>query len=175
MEWRYRSVKCPNCQSIAERTFGTGKYKYGSPIRSCPHCHSAYYDSFYVEKGIALFNDTGGTIGIVAIVWVLLSNSLVAVFLYLSIIDGALDVFLLPLVVFVLIALLFDIGLIRSIKNHAHQEEYHQRQIAYIESADSSDPELNLSMKRLSNRAYLDALKACGCNVPNYFYQRLER
>ena len=54
------------------------------------------------------------------------------------------------------------------------QDKYHREQLDLLEGrAGEQSSELKESLERLSDRKYLDALRARGVHVPDYFYQRL--
>ena len=175
MVYHHRTVKCPHCGKVADRTRTVdSELLKGSPFRVCPHCSTTYFDSEYKEMGLVLFEEKGGKLTFVGLVWILLSHSLVIYSLYSIIVEKLSGMFL-PLVVFGIIALLYDIGLIKMIKNRAHSAEFHQGQIDYIEGRTKErTAALIESMERLSNKDYLDALRSHGVDVPDYFYERLQ-
>ena len=73
------------------------------------------------------------------------------------------------------LALLFDAGFIRVIHSRIRANEYHQKSIDTLEGRRGElTGELAASMKRMSEKAYLDALSAHGVAVPDYFYERLK-
>ena len=46
MVYHYRSVKCPNCGEIADKTRTIDSQELnGSPFRVCPHCGETYFDA----------------------------------------------------------------------------------------------------------------------------------
>lgn len=75
-----------------------------------------------------------------------------------------------------ILAAIFDYLVVRSILNNTiRKKQFHQKRIDLIEGkAGEMSDELKASMNRLSNKTYLDALRAHGVTVPNYFYQRLK-
>ncbi len=175
MVYHHRRVTCPNCGRIADRTRTVDSQELkGSPFRVCPHCDEVYFDPAYHEVAISIFKDRGGEINFWAFAWVLISNGLVVFFLYNGIKEGSMDGLWLPFLVFLGLALLFDFGLIRLIRNRRHANEYHQKSLDILEGRTRERTgELAASMERMSNKAYLDALKAHGVSVPDYFYERL--
>lgn len=177
MTYHHRTVRCPNCKKVVERTTTHNEeLLYGSPFRNCSYCGTTYFDSDYHEKAITWFNDKGGEISLAFIFWLLISNGIA-----IAVIIGALKLsdlgsngkwFLVPLVFGM--ALFCDYGLIRMISNRINADKYHQKQIEIIEGrAGNRDSELEASMNRLSDKSYLDALKIKGVDVPDYFYTRL--
>ena len=175
MVYHHRKVNCPNCGKIADRTTTTdSELLKGSPFRVCPSCGQTYFDSEYKEMGLVLFEEKGGKIGVSSILWTIISNAMVVVFLYFGFCEHNIRNYILPLVVFGILALLFDYGIIRTIKNHASPEKFHQSQIDYIEGRSKErSASVVESMNRLSNKNYLDALLQHGINIPDYFYERI--
>lgn len=174
MVYHYRTVRCPHCGNIADKTRTVDSQELkGSPFRVCPHCDAVYFDTAYKEPAISLLQDRGGKLSFTAIVWVLISNTAVIFFLFESIKE---HVFLwLPFLVFFAIALVFDIGLVRLIRNRIKAKEYHQKKIETLEREPGMmSSELAASVERMSNERYLDSLRAHGVDVPKYFYDRLK-
>ena len=96
--------------------------------------------------------------------------------IYLIITEEFSGIFIVMLVVFGALAALCDVGFARLIKNRRNSDEFFKKQLDLIEGKGGyKDEELARSMSRLSNREYLDALKSCGVDVPDYFYERLRQ
>ena len=174
MVYHYRTVHCPNCGCVADqtRTVDSQELK-GSPFRVCPHCKEVYYDSAYHEPAISVYEDKGGEINFWALVWILLSNGLVIFFIVNAIKEG--EMLWAPFLFFLVIALVFDFGAGRAIYRRINAQIYHQKSINSLEnSVGDKTGNLGASMERMSSKAYLDALKAHGVYVPDYFYERLQ-
>lgn len=171
----HRSVTCPKCDLIAERTIGFEQT--GSPYRVCKHCKRVYFDPGYQEKAIAVFNDKGWTFDIWLIPAFLVFNGLLAYFIISYIRAGSIPRDPVGLIAFLFVlvyTILLDIGVIRVVLINIHAEEYHQKQIDKLEAGPVEwDDDLAESMKRMSDRGYLDALRARGVAVPEYFYKRV--
>ena len=170
MEYHYRTVYCPHCNEVADKTKTVNSdWKLGSPLRNCPYCGKKYFDSFYREEGIERFKDNGVHINAWSVIWLVVSLLFVIGFLCSS--DATAGA-IIPGVIFVI----FAIGFIRAISNLFHPQEYHQKQVELIEGrGDTMDADLAESMRRLSKREYLDELKQHGIDVPQYFYERLAK
>ena len=169
----HRTVTCPRCEMIAERTSRLSDELYGSPYRVCPCCGKTYFDPEYQEDAIAIYKSKGGKLTAGGFLWVLLSNGIVAWYIFGGIRTKTLITNSLFFVMLG-IALLFDIGLIRIIRSRLKADAYHQDQIDYLEGVGGAIPEqLAESMERVSDRKYLDALRSHGVDVPEYFYKRL--
>jgi len=179
MVYHYRTVICPNCGKLIEKTRTVdSQFLQGSPFRTCPYCNQTYFDKEYKEMGIELFTDKGGTIKLSTIGVFLVSNGALIVFVYLAIIDaiaqGFHPFFLIPIVMFGTLSLIVDIGIIDTIYCRVHIKEHNQRKIDYIEGRGRErTSEVIESMNRLSNKDYLDALVRHGVYVPEYFFNRL--
>ena len=175
MVYHHRKVKCPSCGKTADRTRTVdSEILKGSPFRVCPNCKKTYFDPEYKEMGIVLYEEKGGELNFWGLIWAILSTVLAVYFLCGVIKEGTGGGLLLPLGVFGLVAILFDVRIIKMIKNRSNSEEFHRKQIDYIEGRTKERTQsLVESMNRLSNKAYLDALRIHGVNVPDYFYERL--
>lgn len=173
MVYHYRTVTCPYCGNIADRTRTVDSQELkGSPFRVCPHCDKAYFDPAYHEVAISVYKDEGGEVNFWGFSWFLISNGLVIFFIINAITEG--KMLWAPFLIFLLIALVIDFGVGRLIYNKIHADIYHQKSIDAIEGRTKNQTgELAASMVRMSNKAYLDALKAHGVYVPDYFYERL--
>ena len=177
MVYHHRTVTCPNCGNVAERTRTVDSQTLdGSPFRVCPHCGKVYFDRAYNEPAISLFKDKGGGMNFWAFMWIIIANGFVIFNIVSAIKSGGFDESAaLPFIVFLVIALVFDIGLVRMIKNRIKAKEYHQKIIDRLEGKRGELSEsLESSMERMSNKAYLDALRAHGVQVPEYFYERIK-
>lgn len=174
MEYRIRKVKCPHCNKVAEKT-KTPAHKVfeGSPFRVCPHCRATYFDSEYKEPGLLHFADKGGDFNFIGILSALTFTPLSIFLLYNFSLNTDTDLLFAGIFIGIF-AIIGDFGLIRAIWNRIHAEAYHQKQIEFIEGRTMTRPDkLIHSMERLSNISYLNALKAYGVDVPDYFFQRL--
>lgn len=170
----YRKVNCPCCGKIAERTTTTSKTLIGSPFRICPNCGGFYFDQAYREPGIILFESKAGDVFPMGAIAAVAFTFAAGVFIYQAIREGV-DGILFPMIFVLIFAIICDVGVIIAIKERAHSDAYHQKQIDRIErrNGEAFDDALQQSMLRLGQREYLDALKAHGVSVPDYFYQRL--
>lgn len=176
MVYHHRTVKCPFCNKITERTTTTSQVLIGSPFRTCQNCGAAYFDSGYKEPGLLIFESKAGDVfpmgAIAAAVF-----TFAAVFLIYQIAIGGNDGsgILFAAIFMAIFAVICDAGVFVAIRETIHSDKYHQKQIDQIEGKNGEMPnDLKKSMLRLSNKEYLDALKAHGVSVPDYFYQRLE-
>lgn len=177
MEYHHRIVTCPNCGRTAEHTRTTNTdLLLGSPFRVCKHCQTTYFDNAYKEKAILVYEDTGTDFGFLGIIFLLIFNGIAAALIAEAAKNGLTSGLALGIVILVSISIFFDYALVKTIHNFNHPEEYHQKQVDYLEGRtdDKRDYELMESLYRLSSRQYLDALKNHGVKVPDYFYQRLE-
>lgn len=175
MIYHHRTVRCPSCNKIAEMTTTTHGLT-GSPFRTCQNCGVTYFDSGYKEPGLLIFESKAGD-GFPMGAITAAAFTFAAVFLiYQMVIEGAGGSGILFAAIFMAIfAVIFDAGVFVSVKEIIHSDKYHQKQIDRIEGKNGEMPDdLKESMLRLSNREYLDALKAHGVSVPDYFYQRLK-
>ena len=175
MVYHYRTVKCPRCGKTIGRTITTNsEILKGSPFRVCPKCKKTYFDSEYKEMGLVYFEDKGGKISFWGALCALIVN-VAAIFILCSGIFGGGSVeWLLLLCLIGFIAIITDVGIVNIINNHKNFEAYHQKQVDYIEGRTKEQAQSVVeSMNRLSNKAYLDALRIHGVNVPEYFYERL--
>ena len=167
--------KCPQCKWPLHytQTYGSEILK-GSPVRVCPYCNATFFDPDYKEWGLILFADKGDTFSIWEIIGLLMTHAAL-IFDFCSPAQYNFSIkALLAVGGTFIIAVLLDCSLFRAIKNRIHSEEYHQKQIDYIEGRGKKRPtELVESMERLSNKEYLDSLKEHGIEVPDYFYERL--
>ena len=173
---RYYSLeKCPHCKKIIKlNSIRIFNFLKGSPIRTCPRCKGTYDYPEYKEWGLVLFADKGEKFGIVEVFGLLLSHVVFVSYLRSAIQHGYSSETLWTLGISGSIALLVDYLLVQTIKNRIHREEYHQKQIDYMEGRTKErPPELVESMERLSNKEYLDARKKHRIDVPDYFYERL--
>ena len=170
MEYHYRTVRCPNCNEVADRTKTVDKdWKFGTPLRSCPYCGRKYFDSFYKEEGIERFQDNGVHINAWSVIWLIVSLLFVIGFLSSS--DAKVGA-----IIFGVIFVIFAIGFLRTIKALFHPKEYHQKQVDLIEGrGETMSAELAESMRRLSKKEYLDELAHNGVIVPQYFYDRIKK
>ena len=176
MEYVYKSVKCPKCGKTTERNVSHSRDHYGCPLRVCDNCGSTYFDDSYIEKGLAEYSSKGGTFSITFIFWTIVSNLAVPFAIYLMLTEEFSGVFILMLVIFGALAVLCDLGLVKTIRNRSNSTEFHKKQLDLIEGRGGyKDEELACSMSRLSNREYLDTLKKCGVEIPDYFYERLNK
>ena len=180
MVYHNRTVTCPHCKQVADRTRTVNsEILKGSPFRVCPHCKATYFDPEYKEMGLVLFEETGYEINPWSLFWFFPFNGMTIFVLYSLFkynLFSDISYLLLPLGMFGIPAVLIDYGMIRIIKNRIHSDEFHQSQIDYIEGRTKErTASLVASMNRLSNKGYLDALKSHGVNVPDYFYERLQR
>ena len=177
MVYHYRTVNCPNCGRVADRTRTVDSQELkGSPFRVCRHCDTVYFDPDYKEVAITIFKDKGGNPNIWSYLWLIISN-VVAIY---TLVEAAKEGFrdLGNAWIGILLALgfaaVFDVGFIRVIRNRIHANEYHQKSLDLLEGrTEELTGELAASMERMSNRAYLNALKAHGVDVPDYFFERL--
>ena len=180
MEYVYKSVKCPKCGKTTERSVSHSREHYGSPLRVCRNCGTTYFDDSYIEKGLAEYSNKGGDVNIVTVFFPIAFTVAALFFLYgifMSIFTaGPVGTFIFAFIPFGALATLFDVGLVKSIKNHKNSDEFFKKQLDLIEGKGGyEDEELARSMSRLSDRGYLDALKSCGVEVPDYFYERLNQ
>lgn len=177
MVYHYRTVKCPNCGCVADKTRTVDSQELkGSPFRVCRHCNEVYFDPDYKEAAISIYNDKGGSPNIWSFIWVVLSNVFAVFFLVQGAKEGFRDLGAgwIAILVFLGLAILFDVGFYRVIRNRIHANEYHQKSLDTLEGRTGElTGELAASMERMSNKAYLDALVAHGVVVPSYFYERL--
>jgi len=175
MVYHFRTVKCPNCGEIADRTRTVdSQILRGSPFRVCPYCDNVYFDSAYQEIALSVYKDKGGVLNFWGLAWALISNGLVVFFLLTSSLEDLKGGLWIPLLIFGLIAIIIDTGLVRLIKNRIHANEYHQQSLDLLEGkTNHRTKDLTASMERMSNKSYLDALRAHGVTVPDYFYERL--
>ena len=169
----HRVVDCPYCDMYADRKMLLNNWPpFGSPYRTCPKCGKVYFDSGYQEDAIVRFTDTGGEItpgGL--IVSLFFTGGLI---LYVIECISTKTIFWPGFLAVLIISLVYDIGLIRAIWNRIRAKKYHQKMIDTLEGRRGElDSYLAESMKRMSDRGYLDALRARGVDVPEYFYQRL--
>ena len=173
--YHHRRVTCPKCDLIAERTIGTELF--GSPYRVCKHCKGVYFDPEYQEKAMAVFNDKGWTFDIWLIPAFLVFNGLLLYFIIGSVRAESLPRTTYGMIAFftvLILSTLIDIGVIRIVLINIHAEEYHKKQIDKLEAGPVEwDDDLAESMKRMSDRGYLDVLRARGVAVPEYFYKRV--
>ncbi len=177
MIYHYRTVKCPKCGEVADRTRTVDSQELrGTPFRVCCHCGTVYFDPDYKEEAISVFKDKGGDTSITSYLWLIISN-VSAVYLLveaakLSFRD--LGGMWIAILVALGLAVMFDVGFFRVIRNRIRAKEYHQKSIDVLEGRSGEQTgELAASMERMSNKAYLDALRAHGVAVPEYFYERL--
>ena len=177
MIYHYRTVKCPKCGEVADRTRTVDSQELrGTPFRVCCHCGTVYFDPDYKEEAISVFKDKGGDPSITSYLWLIISN-VSAVYLLveaakLSFRD--LGGMWIAILVALGLAVMFDVGFFRVIRNRIRAKEYHQKSIDVLEGRSGEQTgELAASMERMSNKAYLDALRAHGVAVPEYFYERL--
>lgn len=168
-----RIVKCPNCGKTAESTYTVFvETPYDSPYRSCRECGAAYFDPGYHEAAIDAYNDDGVEINFWWVIALLVLNGASVEYIIHGWIKNIGQLF--SFMVLLVPALLLDYGLIQTIRNKLNAEEYHLEQIDLLEGRGEERPEkLIESMKRLSDRKYLDALRSHGVDVPEYFYKRL--
>ena len=168
-----RNVDCPYCDMYADSKV---LLKYhppvGTPYRTCPKCGRVYFDSGYQENAIAWFTDTGVDmtpvrfIGALVFSWAQIAYSIQCIRTKTIFWPGFLSL--------LIITLTADIDVIKAAWNWIRAKEYHQKRVDELEGrGDELPPEVAESMKRLSDRGYLDALRARGVYVPEYFYQRL--
>ncbi len=177
MVYHNRTVRCPNCNKVVERTTTRDEeVLYGSPFRKCSYCGTAYFDPDYQEKAITYFQDKGGELSFWSIVWLLISNAAAISLPIIASKEGGMEGGMwLAFFAFLVLAIIGDVGLVRLIYNRVNAEKFHQKQIEYIEGRTGErDNELEASMRRLSDKHYLDALKAHEVDVPDYFYERLQ-
>ena len=169
-----RSVLCPKCgmRTDIRITENPDILHDGSPYRACGTCGATYYDPDYHEYAIDYFDSKGGKIDVARFLWIVLLNGVLVFMVWYSlktktIVWGAF-LFWLGL------TLLSDVGVIRLVRNRIKADEFHQEQIDRLEGRSGAvSDELAASLERMSDRAYLDALKARGVDVPVYFYKRV--
>lgn len=176
MVYHHRSVTCPHCGMIAERTRTVdSEILKGSPFRICSQCNETYFDPEYKEIGLVYFEEKGYELSITSILTVLFLHLVFFITLCSSIKDGVVPAMLLAVGLFGILSIICDIGLVRKYKAFKNPKDFHLKQVDYIEGRSTQrSAALIESMKRLSNRNYLDALKSHGIEVPDYFYQRLK-
>ena len=173
---RYYSLeKCPHCKKIIKlNSIRSFNFLKGSPIRTCPRCKETYVYPEYKEWGLVLFADKGDKFGILETIGLLMFHAALIFYLRSPAQYGYSPKQLLAVGIICILALASDYLLVQTIKNRIHREEYHQKQIDYMEGRTKERPlELVESMERLSNKEYLDALKEHRIDVPDYFYERL--
>lgn len=169
----HRKADCPYCDMYTDRKELLRDFPpFGTPYRTCPKCGRVYFDSGYQEDAIAWFTDTGGEFSPGGLIASLFYNG--ALIFYIIECIRTKRMSLIGFSILLIIALAFDIVFIRAIWNRIRAKEYHQKIIDTLEGRrDELPPEVAESMKRLSDRGYLDALRSHGVEVPEYFYQRL--
>ena len=170
----HRIVKCPRCGDTAENIYSVlDETLYGSPYRICRECGAAYFDPFYHELAIDAFNDKGALINIWGILWLLAVNGLLVWLITLAGHENSAKLWI-PFIIVLCYACILDFQFIITLQSKLNAEEYHQEQIDVLEGriGEMSD-ELAESMKRVSDRKYLDALRSHRVDVPEYFYKRL--
>lgn len=180
MVYKYRSVKCPNCGKTADRNV---RKEYqdlsGSPFRVCVNCKKVYFDGAYQEPALLKFKDDGTEINTWAGLGGIIFSVLTIWLLYEFIKNRGEDIGTTGYFVFgmfAILAIVFDSGIVKAIFHRIHPNEYHMAQIEYLEGRKGKvTQDDKASMERLSNKTYLDALKAHGIDIPEYFYQRLNK
>ena len=175
-QYAYHSavVKCPNCRHRVERV-NLQAGNLGSPLSRCPYCQEIVYNPYVKEPALVIYEDKGGDPNIWSVLNTILFNTLFIVLLKPILQAGRLTA---PAWVALILcgglALLFDVGWVRLFKVRRHLEEYHQKQMDRLEGrAGEQSEELRESLRRLSQKKYLDELEKYGVEVPEYFYHRI--
>ncbi len=173
MTHKYSFVRCPNCNDIAEtKTTRGAQVLFGCPFRVCKVCGHVYFDGDYKEEGIYRFLNKGGSYGSLIPALFL---TIAAIIITINWIKYAGNEMVWVLIGIWIITLPFDIYAGKVIANKLNTDRFHEKTIDLIEGRKGKmDKDLKASMNRLSNKRYLDALKAHGVDVPEYFYQRLD-
>ncbi len=175
-QYAYHSVvvRCPKCRRRVERV-NLQASNLGCPLSRCPYCQEIVYNSYVTEPALAIYEDRGGKPNIWSVLGTILFNAL-----FLVLLSDTLRAEKIPVAAwFVLIfcfamAMLYDIGWVRMIRIRRNLEEYHQKQVDYLEGRGGEQSErVKESLRRLSRKKYLDELAQHGVDVPEYFYRRI--
>ena len=176
----YRRVKCPYCNYTSDVNYTTNrKYMTGTPFRKCPKCGNVYFDSYYKEPAILVYEDSGKPQPFLSFIIAAAISTPAIVLIYVILISGTFPWWqpIIALVLFIM-AIVFDVNfilnLIHTFQGKKYLSKYHQRQVDYLDGKRGSrSTEVEQSLQRLSKLEYLLRLQSSGVKVPEYFFNLL--
>ena len=140
----YIIIKCPHCGTFIRQTT-KGQYNWGSPLKMCYKCNTAYIDSCYHEVAIEGFSNTDT----IRSDWWLMLLPIMITFM-----SSFAYPILFLLVVGMIVAMIF--GVVRTRKKNEREMK----------------AEMARSIERLSNYDYALLLKKAGYDVPDKYLKK---